>query len=95
MAGALFQIGSRFVKLTDKGYIYRVWHSPVGVFSEEYEPRKATMEEITTLIGGSGAYEELLPENLVKGRVVFEIPKLENPIEATINEVFPLIRFTG
>lgn len=83
------------MKVTDKEYIYRVWHSPVGGFSEEYEPRKATMKEITTLIGGSGAYEELLPENLVKDRAVSEIPKLENPIEATINEVFPLIRFTG
>lgn len=79
--------------VTDNGYIYKLWHSPLGVSSKEYKPRKATTEEINTLMGGSGGYEELLPKKSVKGRVAFEIPKDQTPIEASIKEVSLLIKY--
>jgi hypothetical protein len=78
---------------TDKGYIYPIWNPPVGIHSEEYKPRKATDKEIKTLIGDSGAFENLLPEESTVGCVVFEIPKDETPIEASIVYVPPLIRY--
>jgi hypothetical protein len=77
---------------TDKGYFYPLWHSPVGVHSEEYNPRKATDYEIETLMGDSGGYEELLPEESTIGRVVFEIPEDETPVEASISGVSYLIK---
>lgn len=78
---------------TDKGYIYPVWGPPLGVHSEEYKPRKATEEEIKALIGDSGSYEDLLPEESAKGCVVFEIREDETPIEASIAHMSPLIKF--
>jgi hypothetical protein len=78
---------------TDKGYIYPTWDPPLGVHSEEYKPREATNEEIKTLVGDSGAFEDLLPEESTVGCVVFEIPKDETPIEANIIYVTPLIRY--
>jgi len=72
---------------TDKGYFYPMWHSPVGIHSEEYDPREATDYEIETLVGDSGAFEELWPEESIVGRVVFEIPEDETPIEASISGV--------
>lgn len=78
---------------TNKGYIYNIWDPLGGVHSEEYEPRKATDMEIRTLIGDSGAYEDLLPEKSIKGCVVFEIPENETPIEASIVYVPSLIKY--
>lgn len=79
---------------TDKGYFYKVWHSPSGTSSEEYKPREATAEEINTLTGNSGSREELMPgKKSAKGRVVFEIPKDETPIEASIKGISALIEY--
>lgn len=68
-----------------------MWNPPVGVLSEEYNPREAT-NEVETLIGDSGGYEELLPEESTVGRVVFEIPEDETPVEARISGVSYLIK---
>lgn len=78
---------------TNKGYIYPTWDPPVGIHSEEYKPRLSTDEEVKTLVGNSGGYEDLLPEQSITGRVVFEIPKDETPVEAGINYVLPLIKY--
>jgi len=67
-----------------KGYCYELWSPPVGVLSDEYNPRKAAAEEIETLIGDSGGYENLLPEESVVGCVVFEIPEDTRPVEANL-----------
>lgn len=79
---------------TNKGYIYTTWDPPLGVHSEEYKPRLATDEEVKTLVGDSGGYEDLLPEESVAGRVVFEIPEGETPVEASIVYVPPLIKYS-
>ena len=71
---------------TDKGYFYQVWSPPVGIHSEEYAPRPSTQEEVENL-GGSGAFEDLLPEKSVRGHVVFEIPKDEEPEEVELSQV--------
>lgn len=79
---------------TDKGYFYKVWHSPSGVSSKEYKPRGATAEEINTLTGDSGGYEELMPgKKSAKGRIAFEIPKDETPIGASIKGISALIKY--
>ena len=62
------------VLTTPKGYFYSVWHSPLGVYSVDYQPRRATAEE-TSLLGHSGAFEKLLQEQTTTGRVLFEVPK--------------------
>ena len=69
-----------------------MWNPPVGVLSEEYNPREATNNEVETLIGDSGGYEELLPEESTVGRMVFEIPEDETPVEARISGVSYLIK---
>jgi hypothetical protein len=71
---------------TDKGYFYSVWSPPLGVHSEEYGPRLSTQEEMENL-GGSGAFEDLLPEESVRGRVIFEIPQDEEPVEIELPQV--------
>ena len=71
---------------TDKGYFYQVWSPPVGIHSEEYAPRPSTQEEVEDL-GGSGAFEDLLPEKSVRGHVVFEIPEDEEPEEVELSQV--------
>jgi len=71
--------------VSDKGYIYK--NISGGVRSSEiasHNPREATQREVKNLIGDSGSYEHLLPEESVKGRIVFEIPEDQKPIEATI-----------
>ncbi len=78
---------------TNKGYIYNTWDSPFGIHSEEYKPRKSTDEEVKTLIGNSGGYEDLLPEESTIGCVVFGIPEDEIPIEASIVNVPSLIKY--
>lgn len=78
---------------TDIGYIYSVWTPPLGIWSEEYNPREATGEEVNRLIGDSGAYEDLLPEESITGCVVFEIPADATSVEASIAYVLPLIKF--
>ena len=70
--------------LTDKGYFYTAWKPPVGIHSEEYTPREATEEEVEALVGNSGGFEELLPEEVVVGRIVFEVPVDEMPVEVRI-----------
>lgn len=69
------------------------WNPPAGIHSKEYKPRKATNEEIEVLVGDSGAYEDLLPEESIVGSVVFEIPEDETPIEASIVYVRSLIKY--
>lgn len=76
--------------LTNKGYIYQLWR-PIGGFWTS--SRDATRSEIETLVGNSGGYEKLLPEESTIGRVVFEIPENAMPIEAEIIYLQPLIRF--
>ena len=76
-----------------KGYCYKVWSPPLGVDSKEYSPRKATTEEVRVLIGDSGGYERLLPEESVIGCVVFEIPNDASPVEASIVYIRSLIKF--
>lgn len=71
---------------TDKGYFYPVWSPPHGANSTEYKPRRATTEEVNSLIGDSGGYEKLLPEESVVGAIVFEIPADQSPVEAKIAE---------
>ena len=78
---------------TDKGHIYPVWSPPSGIYSEEYNPRPSTDEEIITLLGSSAAYEELLPGESIRGCIVFEIPKDEKPVEAVIAKVPRIITF--
>jgi len=78
---------------THRGYIYSVWNPPAGVLSEEYGPRKATDEEVKNLIGTSGAFEKLLPEESCVGCVAFEIPKDATPVEAVLFEVPLAFRF--
>ena len=79
----------------DNGYIYSVWDPPGGVHAEEYAPRPATSEEVRDLIGDSGGFEKLLPEESVEGCVVFELPADARPIEASVIGVFPLIEYDG
>ena len=76
---------------TDKEYIYTSWDPPHGINSEEYNPRESTDEEVNELVGDSGGYENLLPEESVKGCIVFEIPEDQTPIEASIAYVYTLI----
>ena len=71
---------------TDKGYFYQVWSPPLGIHSEEYAPRPSTQEEVENL-GGSGTFEDLLPEESVRGHVVFEIPEDEEPEEVELSQV--------
>ena len=71
---------------TDKGYFYQVWSPPGGIHSEEYAPRASTQEEVENL-GGSGAFKDLLPEESVRGHVVFEIPEDEEPEEVELSQV--------
>ncbi len=78
---------------TNKGYIYAIWNPPGGTHAGEYKPRKATDDEVKNLVGDSGGYEDLLPEESTIGCVVFEIPKDETPIEASIVHVPPLIKY--
>jgi len=78
---------------TDEGYIYSVWSPPVGVYSEEYKPREATIEEVDRLIGDSGGFEDLLQEETTIGCVVFEIPAGATPIEASLAYLPVLIKF--
>lgn len=78
---------------TDIGYIYSIWNPPGGTWAEEYNPRKATEAEVNRLVGDSGGYEDLLPEESTTGCVVFEIPADAMPIEANIAYVPFLIKF--
>lgn len=50
-------------------------------------------EEMTNLIRNSGGYKKLLPEESIKGCIVFEIPKNEIPVEASIYGLPALIKF--
>lgn len=76
---------------TDKGYFYSVWSPPVGVHSEEYNPRKSAEEEVANLIGNSGGYEDLLPEESVKGCVIFEITEDEIPVKVDFSYYIPYL----
>jgi len=76
---------------TDKGYFYSVWSSPNGIYSEEYSPRESYEEEVKMFIGNSGGFEKLLPEESVKGCVMFEIPEDEVPLKANLEYIpFPI-----
>ena len=79
--------------LTDKGYFYRIWSPPLGIHSTEYKPRPSTEETVKDLVGSSGGFERLLPEESVRGCIVFEIPQEQKPVEAKIEEVPITIRF--
>lgn len=77
--------------ITAKGYVYSLWDPPVGIWSEEYSPRKSTPREIDELIGRSGGYEELLPGRTVMGCTAFEIPEDEQSLEVKLFALLPLI----
>ena len=70
-----------------------MWKPPSGTLSQEYDPRMTTEEELNTLLGDSGGYEELFPKESTVGRIVFEILEGETPIEASIKWVPYLIKF--
>ncbi len=74
---------------TDKGYIYPIW----DYSSEHGEYRDSTEAEISIYIGKHGALVELLPEESgVVGCIVFEIPKEEKVMEASIDHVpYPIL----
>jgi len=76
---------------TDAGHIFPYWEPPLGIHSEEYKPRKATEEEIKTLIGTSGSWKDLLPGESTVGCAVFEIPEDEEPVEASLAHVDHII----
>lgn len=86
-----FNFGDVF---TDKGTIYPSWQTPSDptLFHEEYAAIPATKEEIDTLIGNSGG-RDLLPGESILGRVIFEVPQDEHPVEASINSLRPLIEY--
>lgn len=73
--------------LTDKGYYYNYWNPPVGVLSDEYQPRKSTEDEVEKFIGREGSLTELLPEETIIGCAVFEIPEDQIGIEITLSHV--------
>lgn len=73
--------------LTDKGYYYNYWNPPVGILSDEYQPRKSAEEEVEKFIGQEGSLKELLPEETILGCAVFEIPEEQTGIEITLSYV--------
>jgi|GEM_PF-6563338 len=50
---------------------------------QDDKPRKATPDEIETLIGDSAGYEKLMPEQSVVGCIKFEIPEDAIPVSYT------------
>jgi len=60
---------------------------------KKLEEDGVTEEVIKTLIGDSGGYEKLFPEESTVCRIVFEIPEEEKAIEASIRYVLYLIKF--
>lgn len=77
------------------GYFYKIWSPPVGVHSEEYAPRPSTQEELDILLGDTGGFETLLPEESIMGRVVFEIPTDAEPVEATLAYIPAKVQLEG
>lgn len=81
--------------LTDKGNIYPAWQGHRDpVILTEYQTEAASEQEISALVRYSGGYE-LSPGESVKGRVVLEVPQDENPVEASIENLRPLIAYEG
>jgi len=77
-----------------KAYYFELWGPPLGIASKEYKPRRATTEEMETLIGDSGGYEKLMPEQSLLGCIKFEISEDVNPVEADVVGLRPyLIKF--
>lgn len=72
---------------TDKGYYYKVWSPSGGIHATEYNPVKATGDEVRLLGGDSGGFARLLPEESVTGRVAFEIPQEAVPVEILLTGV--------
>jgi len=73
------------------GYTYSAWRSPAGIFSEGYSCRKSTPQEVKELIGDRAEKHELLPGEIARSCVVFEIPENEEPLEIKLHDVFPII----
>jgi hypothetical protein len=69
---------------TSKGYFYSIWSAGFAHDNKEYNRRESTNEEIEKLTGNSGGFSKLLPEQSVKGCVVFEIPENLIPTEAKL-----------
>jgi len=67
----------------ETSYFYDSW-KPSGMYDKKYMPRESTEIEIKRLIGKSGAYEKLLPEESTLGCWVFEIPKETTPVKLSI-----------
>jgi hypothetical protein len=81
---------------TDKGHILPYFCPPFYSFEiDKSLVREATEEEIEDLkIGEVGDVRgELLPGETVRGRIEFEMLTNEEPIEASIEYVSPLLRF--
>jgi hypothetical protein len=80
---------------TDKGHVLPSFSSPSWLDRDESLVREATEEEIEDLkIGEVGDVRgKLLPSETVRGRIAFEMLTNEEPIEASIECVSPLLRF--
>jgi len=76
---------------TSKGYFYPIWNPIGGIWAEEYSPQESTPQEIQELIGVSGGFVNLLPEESVTGCVVFEIPADQIPLSVQLTGVPPVI----
>jgi len=74
---------------TDRGNIFPL--ADLSIY--EYDTRDPTQEEIDELAKDSAGYVELWPgEESEKGRVVFEIPEDERPVEIKLSGVPPTIK---
>lgn len=69
---------------TNIGHIYSAWEPPLGVHSEEYNPRIATEQELETVGTPESCFEELMQEETRLDRIAFEIPEVNEPITANI-----------
>ncbi len=86
--------GNRYKQKTGQGFFFPDMDPTLGVQSKEYKPRRATVEEMETLIGDSGGYEKLMPEQSVIGCIKFEISEDVTPVRADVVGLRPyLIKF--
>ncbi len=77
---------------TNLGINYKVWQPIDGIWTEGYDARPATEEELIALDGSASAYKILLPEESARGRVVFKIPTDQSPTEVVLKSVTVPIR---
>lgn len=74
--------------VTDKGHVFPCWSPPVGIHSDEYQPRPSTEDEVESLIGFSAGFVDLFPgEESPVGVLVFEVSDDDTPQTASLSEV--------